>query len=468
MKKYLSLLLLVVTVCTTQAQDETVYKNVVEKITSGFNKGDYTGIYNMLSADFKLNIAQKDFEGFLNHQAALGKITGTEYKGIKDGFRLYKTTFDKGVLSLLLACNAQSQIIGFSISPYKEKAIRTTSVTSDNKKLTPLDNEVDKAVTEFFSDPDNVGAVIAVVKNDTVFYYHYGEAEKSKGILPVNNTIFEIGSISKTFTGILLAQAVLDKKLTLDDDIRKYLPATCAKLELNGKPVLIKHLANHTSGLPRITDDLATTPGYTENDPYRHYTIPMYHSYLSRVKLTSVPGTRQEYSNTGVAVLGIILQKVYGQTYEQLLTEYITSPLKMSTTSTFVAVKQLPNFAVGHANGLTTQHWNLAYTSPAGGIRSTVEDMVIYLKANMADATPSITLSHKETFKEGDDSIGLGWFLYPTKGDTLIWHNGGTGGFTSYTGYLKNRKAGVVVLTNSASQNGPDKIGTAVLKFLQL
>jgi hypothetical protein len=134
MKKYLSLLLLVVTVCTTQAQDETVYKNVVEKITSGFNKGDYTGIYSMLSADFKSNIAQKDFEGFLNHQATLGKIKATEYKELKDGFRLYKTTFDKGVLSLLLACNAQSQIIGFSISPYKEKAIRTTLITSDNKK----------------------------------------------------------------------------------------------------------------------------------------------------------------------------------------------------------------------------------------------------------------------------------------------------------------------------------------------
>jgi hypothetical protein len=85
MKKYLSLLLLIATVCTTRAQDETVYKNLVATITTSFNKGDYTDIYNMLSADFKSNIAQKDFEGFLNHQTTLGKITGTEYKGIKDG-----------------------------------------------------------------------------------------------------------------------------------------------------------------------------------------------------------------------------------------------------------------------------------------------------------------------------------------------------------------------------------------------
>ena len=467
MKKYLSLLLLVVTVFNAQAQDETVYKNVVATITTSFNSGDYAGIYNMLSADFKTQVTQKDFTAFLASQAALGKITATEYKEVKDGFRVYKTTFDKGVLSMLLACNAQSQITGFALSPYKEKAVRTTPVASDNKKLTPLDNEIDKAVTEFFTDPNNVGAVVAVIKNDGVFYYHYGEAKKGQETLPGNNTIFEIGSISKTFTGILLAKAVLDKKISLDDDIRKYLPATCAKLELDGKPVLVKHLSNHTSGLPRLTNDLGTTPGYDENDPYRHYTTAMYFNYLSRVKLESVPGTKQEYSNTGVAVLGIILQKVYGQTYEQLLSKYIANPLKMGNTATFVLEKQLTNFATGYANGAVTPHWNLADTNPAGGIRSTLADMVLYLKANMADATPAIALSHKETFKEGEDSIGLGWFLYPTKGDILVWHNGGTGGFTSYTGYLKDSKSGVVVLTNSASQNGPDKIGTSILKFLQ-
>jgi len=467
MKKYLSLLLLVVTVCTTQAQDETVYKNVVATITTSFNSGDYVGIYNMLSPEFKAQINQQSFTGFLTSQAALGKITATEYKEVKDGFRVYKTTFDKGTLSMLLACNAQSQITGFALRPYKEKTVRTTPVASDNKKLTPLDNEVDKAVTDFFSDPNNVGAVVAVVKADGVFYYHYGEAKKGQGILPGNNTIFEIGSISKTFTGTLLAQAVLDKKISLDDDIRNYLPAACAKLELDGKPVLVKHLSNHTSGLPRLTDDLGTTPGYDENDPYKHYTKEMYFNYLSRVKLESVPGTKQEYSNTAVAILGIILQKVYGQTYEQLLAKYIANPLKMGNTSTFVPGKQLANFATGYANGAVTSHWNLADTNPAGGIRSTLADMVLYLKANMADATPAIALSHKETFKEGEDSIGLGWFLYPTKGDILIWHNGGTGGFTSYTGHLKDKKAGVVVLTNSASQNGPDRIGTSILKFLQ-
>lgn len=467
MKKYLILFLLVVTAFTTQAQDETVYKNVVATITTSFNSGDYSGIYNLLSADFKTQVTQKDFSAFLGSQAALGKITATEYKEVKDGFRVYKTTFDKGVLSMLLVCNAQSQITGFALRPYTAKAVRATPVASDNKKLTPLDNEVDKAVTEFFSDPNNVGAVIAVVKDGSVLYYHYGEAKKGEGTLPVNTTIFEIGSISKTFTSILLAQAVLDKKISLDDDIRKYLPANCTKLELDGKPVLVKHLSNHTSGLPRLTDDLATTPGYNENDPYRHYTKEMYFNYLARVKLVSVPGTKQEYSNTGVAVLGIILQKVYGQTYEQLLKKYIAEPLKMDNTSTFVPEKQLDNFATGYENGAATHHWNLADTNPAGGIRSTLADMVLYLKANMTDAMPAIALSHKETFKAEKDAIGLGWFLYPVKGDTLIWHNGGTGGFTSYTGYLKDSKAGVVVLSNSASQNGPDKIGTSILKFLQ-
>ena len=194
----------------------------------------------------------------------------------------------------------------------------------------------------------------------------------------------------------------------------------------------------------------------------------MYYNYLSGVKLATVPGTKQEYSNTGVVVLGLILQKVYAQTYEQLLTSQITNPLKMTTTSTFVAEKQLANFATGYANGTATPHWNLADSNPAGGIRSTTADMALYLKANMNNATPAIALSHMQTFGTGQEAIGLNWFMPVTKnGDTLIWHNGGTGGFSSYMGYLNDKKVGVVVLINSSSQGGPDAIGVSLLKFLQ-
>ncbi|MXN92632.1 serine hydrolase [Flavobacterium sp. Sd200] len=467
MKKYISLFLVLVTVLSAKAQDTTTYKTVLEKITTGFNSGDYTGIYNLLSAEFKAQVPQQSFTGFLGSQAALGKITATDYIESKDGFRVYKTTFENGVMSLLLACNDKAEISGLALRPYVAKAMRTTPVATDNKKTTPLDKEVDKAVTEFFDDLNNVGAVVAVVKDGATFYYHYGETKKNSGTMPANTTIFEIGSISKTFTGILLAQAVLDKKLSLDDDIRKYLPAECKGLELDGKPVLIKHLANHTSGLPRLTDDYTTTADYNEQDPYKHYTAAMYYNYLARVKLESVPGTKQEYSNTGVAVLGIILEKIYGKSYEQLLATYITNPLKMNSTFVTVPAKHETNFASGYADGDEAPHWNLAQTSAAGGIRSNITDMVLYLKANMAEATPAMALSHKETFNDGSDAIGLGWFLYPVKGDSLIWHNGGTGGFTSYTGYLKDKKVGVVVLTNSSSQGGPDRIGTAILRHLQ-
>jgi CubicO group peptidase (beta-lactamase class C family) len=468
MKIKFSFLMLMAVVFMARAQDETVYKNVIQKVTSSFNSRDYAGIYNLLSDDFKKQVPQKDFTAFLAVQEALGTITATEHVGDKDGFRIYKTTFNKGTLSMLLACNAQSQITGFALRPYTQTAAKNILWASDNKKSTALDIEVDKAVSDFMGNPDNAGAVIAVVSGDDVFYYHYGEATKGMGKLPDNNTIFEIGSISKTFTGILLAQAVVDKKLSLDDDIRKYLPGNSTGMELDGKPILIKHLANHTSGLPKLTDDLDTTPGYDKNDPYKHYTRQMYFDYLARVKLKSTPGSKQEYSNTGVAVLGLILQKVYGQTYEQLLNTYISKPFKMVNTFTIVPEKQLNNFATGYADGTVTPHWNLADSNAAGGIRSTIADMALYLKANMADATPAIKLSHNVTFGTGQQATGLNWFMPVTKnGDTLLWHNGGTGGFSSYMGYLKNKKVGVVVLVNSASPGDPDKIGMQVLKYLQ-
>lgn len=469
MKKYFSLILLVVTVFTTRAQDETVYKNVVKKITAGFNAGSYDAVYNLLSPDFKGQITQKDFTAFLGRQATLGKITATEYVDNKDGFRVYKTTFDKGVLSLLLACNNKGEIAGFALKPYVVKAVRTTTVTNDNKKMTTLDYAVNKAVTDFFTDTYNAGAVVAVIKDGAVFYYHYGEAKKNSGKLPDNTTIFEIGSISKTFTGILLAQAVIDKKLSLDDDIRKYLPKECATLELDGKPVLIKHLSNHTSGLPRLPSDLDTTPGFNEKDPYAHYTAALYYNFLAKVKLQSVPGTKIEYSNAAVGVLGLILEKVYGQTYEQLLAAYITKPLKMDSTFTNVPEKVQANFSPGYNNGEETPHWKLADTPGFGGIKSTMADMVLYLKANMDNATPAIALSHKATFGKGENVVGLGWFLPTIKtGETVIWHNGGTFGFSSYMGYFKDKELGVIVMANSYGEGEVDKIAKDILRYLLL
>ena len=467
MKTYIYFFLFFATL-TAKAQDKSVYEHVISNVTKGFNSADYSSVYNLLSPEFKTNINQKDFTAFLGRTAALGKITSTEYTGDSEGFRVYKTTFEKGILSMLIACNEKSQIDGFALRPFKAKVKRPIPVANDNKKDTELDQEVDKAVTGLMSDPDIAGTVVAVIKGAEVYYYHYGDIDKKSPKLPDNKTIFEIGSISKTFTGILLAQAVLDGKIKLDDDIRKYLPAKCSGLQLEGKPILVKQLSNHTSGLPRLPDDLGSTPGYNEKDPYKHYSKEMYYNYLARVKLASVPGKIQEYSNTGVAVLGIILEKIYGQTYTQLLKKHITDPLKMSNTYIEIPEKQLTNFATGYNNGAEAPHWNLASSSPAGGIRSTLNDMVVYLTANMREVLPAIALSHKETFKEGNEITGLNWFMPTTKnGDTLVWHNGGTGGFTSYIGYLKDKRVGIVVLTNSASENGPDKVGSAILKFLQ-
>ncbi|WP_051200363.1 serine hydrolase domain-containing protein [Flavobacterium subsaxonicum] len=466
MKTLLYALFFMFTVTAATAQDD-VYKTVVEQIKTRYNNVDYAGVYSLLSPRFKEQQTEQQFAGLLNSFSANGQMLSAEFAYNKDGFRVYKTTFDGGVFGMFLACTPDGLVDGFILRPFVEKVERKGPILKSNKRDNPIALMVDKLVVDFMKDPHIVGVTLVVTKDNRTEFYYYGEAEKNSAQLPKNTTVYEIGSISKTFTATLLAQAVIDKKLLLDDDIRNYLPAQCANLTFNGKPILIKHLANHTSGIPRMPDDFEKHEGYDENDPYKNYTAAMYYNYLSKLKLAQAPGTAEEYSNTGVAVLGLILEKAYGQPYQTLLATYITNPLKMSATFVDVPAAQAANFVTGYNDGLETPHWDFGGIPAAGGIRSNIQDMATYLNANLKDATPAMQLAHKPTFTKNKLTMGLAWVIQNTKaGNTVVWHNGGTGGFSSYIGYIKEKQCGVVVLTNTYSDETTG-LGNAILKILE-
>jgi len=115
----------------------------------------------------------------------------------------------------------------------------------------------------------------------------------------------------------------------LDDDIRKYLPSQCSKLEYKGIPITIKNLVTHTSRIPRIPENIDKQPNFDELNPYKNYDKKMVYDYLSNLKLDTLPGVKFDYSNTGTALLGIILENVYKQSYGELLNKFITTPLSM-------------------------------------------------------------------------------------------------------------------------------------------
>ena len=234
---------------------------------------------------------------------------------------------------------------------------------------------------------------IAVYANKEVKYYNYGEVKRGTNQLPSGKTIYEIGSVSKTFTGILLAQAITDKKVNANDPVKKHLGEQYKNLAYKGKAVELVHLANHSSRTHRLPFDLMNQPGYDPLNPYAHYTKDMVLKYVAAMPIDTFPGIKSEYSNLGMGLLGIILEDAYKKTYEELITQYICQPLEMSDTKLVLNEEQRARFATGYNNsGGETPYWNLGGLPGAGGIRSTSEDMMKFLKANLAETNPAFKL----------------------------------------------------------------------------
>lgn len=367
-------------------------------------------------------------------------------------------------LLLLFTICFQNSLVSQSDRDYL-LGIRSTYLT-DNKKTTELDSAIDKIVVDFMKSPQNCGLSIGIIKDSATFFYNYGETKRNNKQLPTKNSIFEIGSISKTFCGIILAYAVVEGKIKLEDDIRNYLPGKYIDLEMNTNYIQIKHLANHTSGLPRLPDNLKDQPDFNILNPYKNYTKSMAFEFLQTVKLAHEPGDVCEYSNFGMALLGMILEKVYGKSFEEIIKEKICLPNNMNSTLVNLNQEQLKLLTDGHnAAGVSTPHWDLGSLVAAGGIRSTTGDMINYMKYNINELDAAVKLSHRSTYSNGS-KVALAWHIIKTKlGNELVWHNGATFGYSSFCGFIKEKKCALVVLSNSSTN--VDQIGISIFKILQ-
>lgn len=333
-----------------------------------------------------------------------------------------------------------------------------------------LDKEVDSFGRAYVREKHVVGLSIGVLLDGKTYFYNYGEMTKGGGRTPSSTTMFEIGSISKTFTATLLGIAVGEGRLRLGDPVNKYLPDSIPLLQFEGRVMTLKDLANHTSGLPRMPSNFFA-PVFDLQDPYRSYTLDKLMSFLKHVQLSRQPGAVYDYSNAGVGLLGVILQQMYGASYEALVVRYICRPLDMHDTWVNVRAADSASFASGYDQaGVYTAHWNLpAAFAGAGAIRSTTRDMLLYAQVNMGGVHgalgAAIRLTHDTTFSQNGTTLGLGWhYILPGEGK-ILFHNGGTGGFRSYLAIDPVKKLAVVILANSAIS--VDGAGNELMRFLE-
>jgi CubicO group peptidase (beta-lactamase class C family) len=317
------------------------------------------------------------------------------------------------------------------------------------------------------TDQQSVGIVVGVIEPKGRRVVAYGALDKDDK-RPLNgDTIFEIGSVTKVFTSLTLADMVQRGEVALSDPIAKYLPPGVKVPERGGHTITLLDLSTQTSGLPRLPSNLV--PKDPAN-PYADYSAENLYQFLSTYQLTRDIGSQYEYSNLGVGLLGQVLARRSGYDYEALVTSRIARPLEMTSTRIALTPEMKARFAVGHNDQLKpVPNWDFQALAGCGALRSSANDLLAFLAANLgytksplASAMAAMLKGRRPTGSP-ELEIALGWHIFTGKGNEIVWHDGGTHGYRSFVGFDPKTRAGVVVLSNTFTAAGIDDIGLHLL-----
>lgn len=332
------------------------------------------------------------------------------------------------------------------------------------QQATDLPDVVTESIRQRVDHGDDVGIVVGIIDEDGPRYYSYGRVAASSDQTPDEHTVFEIGSITKVFTAILLADMAEQGELSLEDPIQEHLPDGVTAPMRNGQAITLANLSTHTSGLPRLPDNIEPA---NPNNPYADYTVEQLYDFLGGYALPRDIGAEYEYSNYAVGLLGQLLARRAGTSYEALVKTRLTDALRMDETGITLTPGMKHRLATGHADGVEAENWDIPTLAGAGALRSTAHDMLRFLAANMGlEETPlyaAMQATHHvrvEDTPSGFD-VGLGWRISNSDTAEIVWHPGGTGGYRSFAGFVKGGNKAVVVLTNAT--RSVDDLGLQLL-----
>jgi len=326
------------------------------------------------------------------------------------------------------------------------------------------------------------GAVIGLLHDDETSVHAFGAVDTT-GTKPTERTIFEIGSVTKTVTGLLLAERIERGRLRPETPVADLLPDSVRiprADSVGDTPMTLAHLATHRSGLPRLPSNLKAVMS-SRRDPYAAYGDSALHAFLEDYTLPRAPGTAYQYSNLGMGLLGHLLARRADTTYAALVRRRITGPLGLSDTRVHLSPDRDDRFAQGYDQmGRPTPPWHFEALAGAGALRATATDLLAYLRAHRhalaadLDTTTAVqrAMRRAATIRGATDRgharIGLGWHQSIRDGHAVLWHNGGTGGFRSLLALDRESGHGVVVLVGTAlSSHTVLETGRALLRALR-
>ena len=342
-------------------------------------------------------------------------------------------------------------------------ALRHESARSDAQQ--PSDATIRGILARRVESKQSVGIVVGIANRDTSRFSAYGTFNGPGTPQVTEDTVFEIGSVTKTLTATVLADMVARGEMALEDSVAQYLPPEVHLPSRNGKAITLLDLATHTSGLPRFPANL--NPGDDAN-PFADYTRQQLYAFLSSYVLPRDPGDQYEYSNLGMALLGDALARRAAKPYEALVVERVLGPLGMHDTRINLTPALQRRFTSGHDASLALQKpWDLPTLAGTGAFRSTARDMVRFVAAYARPAgTPleqlaPLALEARRPAGSASVSVGLGWHLVERSGNRFAAVDGQTGGYAAFTGFNTSSATSVVVLSNSA--RSVDDIGWHVI-----
>ncbi|WP_185287946.1 serine hydrolase [Chryseobacterium lactis] len=301
-----------------------------------------------------------------------------------------------------------------------------------------IENAITKNALQLLEDKRFHSVSVAVLKDGKSTIKHYGELTIGKGNKPNDSTLYELASVTKTFTGYVAAKAVLDQKLSLEDDIRIYLNEFYPNLEYKGEPIKIKHLITHTSGFPNFPIKSENKEAFLEG--------------LKLIKIETKPGEQYFYSNTAPELTAYILEKVYQKPYEELVSEFVLKPNKMNQTKFTLNENDKARLVKGYNDkNELMPNFNRTLWGGISGLHSTTTDLVKYMELQLDSSNPIINESHKKLYKEGSDFWeGYHWYIIENDHQLIYRHHGGIYGMQNWFVIYPKQNMGISILTNAS------------------
>jgi len=340
-------------------------------------------------------------------------------------------------------------------------------------ETSPLDAAVRDLGRAWLTDNDGVGLSVGVYENGQRHFYNFGATQLDGNKIPTKDTIYEIGPVAKTVSGQLLARAIIEGRASINDEVTKYLDEPYPNLENGGEPVRLVHLANMTSQLMDNIPDVSqvrNVPGEplttTRMRVLESYTRAEFLRQLHMVKPRRAPGGDPWHSNVASMLLGVVLEKLYGEPYETILANEIEKPLRMGSGTAPITKLLARGYTAG---GDAVPPFGSSTQYASGSLRYSADDLLKYAAWQMVERDASVKFAHKPTWTTPDQrhAVGFYWIIDQSPAGRQLQYSGSTYGFASVCDLYPDAKVAVVLLSNKAADGAQETLRALSAKIVE-